>query len=414
MRVPSSQLPTRERGLMVMTGVALITSLLLGGAAGGSLLSSRGAAWEGTVARSVSAVEPAPATPTATPVPPSPPCWDDAETHGPVGPPVERWRFERGRTVFSAPVLANGVLFVGSWGGYLYAIDARTGADRWTYRTGRMVHAAPLTGAGLVYAADMDGTVHAVDASTGHPLWRVAARDYPAMALAGDALLVVSGKNGSAPAVAGDTVYVGGGNDDLIVQSLDASTGAERWRVHLTRHGLYALDTATGVERWQFGTETWVSAAPAVAGDWIYVVDEALHKVNAATGWERWRVPMERDIVVRHAVARSGMVHLVVDVSSQPADSAGVVSAWVYAFDAVSGAERWRFPTGSAVSSAPAVAGDTVYVGGDARNLYALNEATGEVRWQFDLGARLSTPVIHCGVLYVGLHGGSLVAIANS
>jgi eukaryotic-like serine/threonine-protein kinase len=108
------------------------------------------------------------------------------------------------------------------------------------------------------------------------------------------------------------------------------------------------------------------------------------------------------------------MIYLEIESSVRPTDGIGIISRWVYAFDDVSRAERWRFPTGSAASSMHAFAGDTVYVGSDDRNLYALDAATGEERWRLDLGARLTTPLVDCGVLYVGTYGGALVEVANA
>src|SRR5947207_2285217 len=44
---------------------------------------------------------------------------------------------------------------------------------------------------------------------------------------------------------------------------------------------------------------------------------------------------------------------------------------------------RWRFDTGDGVYSSPAVVGGVVYVGSDDRNVYALDAATGQERWRF-------------------------------
>jgi hypothetical protein len=44
----------------------------------------------------------------------------------------------------------------------------------------------------------------------------------------------------------------------------------------------------------------------------------------------------------------------------------------LYALDASSGEEQWRFQTGKAVQSSPAVVDDTVFVGSDDNSIYAL------------------------------------------
>src|SRR5690242_7896557 len=57
-----------------------------------------------------------------------------------------------------------------------------------------------------------------------------------------------------------------------------------------------------------------------------------------------------------------------------------------------------RMPT------APAeLAQRTLYVGVQDNNLYALNAATGEVRWRFETGGAVdSSPALADGVVYVG------------
>ena len=58
----------------------------------------------------------------------------------------------------------------------------------------------------------------------------------------------------------------------------------------------------------------------------------------------------------------------------------------VYALDAATGRPRWTYTTGGAVTSGPAVAGGTVYVGSYDRKVYALDAATGRPRWTYTTG----------------------------
>lgn len=50
-----------------------------------------------------------------------------------------RWQFHTGNTVHSSPTVVNGVVYVGSWDDYLYAVDAATGTQRWRFPTGGQV-----------------------------------------------------------------------------------------------------------------------------------------------------------------------------------------------------------------------------------------------------------------------------------
>jgi len=83
----------------------------------------------------------------------------------------------------------------------------------------------------------------------------------------------------------------------------------------------------------------------------------------------------------------------------------------VFAVDAATGKEKWRFRTRGGVQSSPAIAADgTVYVGTvlpDGR-VYALDGTTGAKRWEFPTGEDASSPTIAPdGAVYVGYAIGS-------
>jgi len=64
-------------------------------------------------------------------------------------------------------------------------------------------------------------------------------------------------------------------------------------------------------------------------------------------------------------------------VDSSPAVANGIIYVGsrdknLYAIDAVTGNEKWRFTTGDWVDSSPAVANGIVYVGSNDKNLYAI------------------------------------------
>jgi serine/threonine-protein kinase len=72
----------------------------------------------------------------------------------------------------------------------------------------------------------------------------------------------------------------------------------------------------------------------------------------------------------------------------------------VYAIDAATGAQRWRFETQTKapVNATPAVDGDAVYIGGWDRTFYALDAMTGRPRWSFDAGL----PIMDKALVYGG------------
>jgi outer membrane protein assembly factor BamB len=60
----------------------------------------------------------------------------------------------------SEPVVANGVVYVGSSDNNIYALNARTGAKLWSYPTGGPVGSSPVAD-GVVYVGSSDGNVYA-------------------------------------------------------------------------------------------------------------------------------------------------------------------------------------------------------------------------------------------------------------
>src|SRR5664280_2620698 len=151
---------------------------------------------------------------------------------GTVGNLGLHWTFTTGGAVSSSPAVADGVVYVGSFDGNVYALSATTGTLLWKYMTGDIVYSSPAVANGVVYVGSEDNQVYALNASTGVLLWKYAT---------GSSLF-------SSPAVANGVVYV----------------GSEDNRV-------YALNASTGALLWQYATEYIVESSPAVANGVVYV-----------------------------------------------------------------------------------------------------------------------------------------------
>jgi outer membrane protein assembly factor BamB len=61
------------------------------------------------------------------------------------------WSYATRNRVYSAPAVANGVVYVGSNDKNLYALNAKTGAKLWTYKTGSAVDSSPVIANGVIY-----------------------------------------------------------------------------------------------------------------------------------------------------------------------------------------------------------------------------------------------------------------------
>jgi outer membrane protein assembly factor BamB len=85
-------------------------------------------------------------------------------------PCAKLWNYPTG-TVDSSPAVVNGMVYVGSSDGNLYALDASTGALLWSYTTGGLFRSSPTVAKGVVYVGSWDHNVYALNASTGAKVW---------------------------------------------------------------------------------------------------------------------------------------------------------------------------------------------------------------------------------------------------
>ena len=83
------------------------------------------------------------------------------------------WQVTTGGPVTAAPVIANGIVYVGSSDGNLYALKESSGAPVWTYAAGSAIAAAAIYDPvlKLVYAGCANGTLYAVGATSGKLAW---------------------------------------------------------------------------------------------------------------------------------------------------------------------------------------------------------------------------------------------------
>jgi len=140
-------------------------------------------------------------------------------------------KYKTGAKVSSSPAvdgpLADGTVYVGSYDGYLHAVDPLNGKPKWTYKTGDKVSSSPAVGAdGTVYVGSGDTYLHAITAD-GKPKWTYKTEG---------AIFF------SSPAVGADgTVYVGSG--DGYLYGIGLSAGYVTSLLHLAQRMLARNET---------------------------------------------------------------------------------------------------------------------------------------------------------------------------
>ncbi len=309
---------------------------------------------------------------------------------------VVAWKYATGGPINSYPTIFNGVVYVGSNDGFLYAINVATGALLWSYSIGNEFGAAAV-GNGLVFASSDKGVLYALNASTGQLVWTHPGADSPTLV------------NG--------VVYVGYYD---AMYAVDARTGATLWRrsgllggsavfngrvyvLNSDNHTVDALNATTGDLIWQsmlvFGT-----GPLAVANDSVIVddgFDQALYALDAQTGAYRWGVGME-DLQSPVAVAY-GEVYFGIKLWRTD-------TPYVLQYNALTGAGGWVNSTAHYVYPL-LVANGVLYGSGEDNNLYAFNTDTGAVLWSHSIGTHPTTAALVNGSLFIGGSDGNLYAL---
>lgn len=210
----------------------------------------------------------------------------------------------------------------------------------------------------------------------------------------------------TSPSTDGERVFVVGDG----VLALAASDGRELWRaprvpgsrpsgtvvrgnrLFVGSNVAVAFDVATGRELWRTTIPSPVDyAEPGADDDAFYAIgdDDRVYAFDAATGAVRWtayvgstdHAGLPRGVVSADGVVYAAIVHR---NRIESARSSGVL----FALDAVSGREIWRYENGDGttergVLGAPVVTGDVVIIADPDDGAYiAVARATGRERWR--------------------------------
>jgi hypothetical protein len=143
------------------------------------------------------------------------------------------WRRRLPGGDLTAPVCANGRVFVGATDGTVSALDAANGEIIWQTSSNAAVLGPPAYWKGRVIFRSCDGVLYCLDASDGRLLGRAELAPEKRFVNIMDRLMsawplgggVVLGDNGTVYAAAGSTAA-----DGAIVAAVDVATGRLRWR----------------------------------------------------------------------------------------------------------------------------------------------------------------------------------------
>ena len=123
--------------------------------------------------------------------------------------------------------------------------------------------------------------------------------------------------------------------------------------------------------------------------------DFHLYAVDAHSGREIWK--FGTGLIHQPPAVRDGVVHV-----------AGIDN--LYALDAQSGTLKWTISTERERLTAPVIVGETILVGA-GRFLLALDSADGREKWRFEAGDKITAPALSEGTIYFWSEDGHFYAV---
>ena len=318
------------------------------------------------------------------------------------------WKFKTGGPIRSSAVIDDGLVFIGSGDGCVYAIELRTGTQRWRFQTGDEIEAPPCVVDGLVFAGSVDGSLYALEAKSGSLKW-----EYKTEGKIHSSVNWFYTKEG-----AGLRVLVG---------SYDGK--------------LHCVDGISGEFLWSYQTDNYINGAAALSDDGAVFggCDGLIHVIKTIDGTQRATINSDSYIAgsagIRGGRAYVGNydgVFVCADIQrakilwrykdgdlpifSSPAVGKNVVvfgsrDKRLHCLRSNDGKEVWSFETLGQVDSSPVICSDKVVVGSNDGRLYLLRLTDGKQLWSYQIGEPIvSSPAVTSGVVVVGCDDGYVYA----
>lgn len=347
------------------------------------------------------------------------------------------WRFVASNSITKNPLVAGGTVYVLNDDSTLYALHAADGRKLWEYPAGGTVPGTFAVEDGIAYGHSSSGHTYVLDASDGTVLWSLPGGgiasspadgvmcvvDYSGKEIRGLSVgagtkiwhTTISGNVAQDPVVADGIAYVSSGNGE--VHALRAGDGSIAWRASAGTGGIASLTVTGGTVyassddgylyalRASDGRRIWLSytgdsVTPAVVGDRVYIAAGGfLYALSVHDGAKLWEASTGNLIGTEPLIAGRSVC-----VSANDRD--------INAFSASRGQRKWTFRTGGEVLSPPAAEEGCVYFGSYDHNLYALRTSDGVKVWSFATGGQISaSPAAADGVIYAASMDGSVYAL---
>ncbi|RKU09487.1 hypothetical protein C6503_21255 [Candidatus Poribacteria bacterium] len=227
------------------------------------------------------------------------------------------WKFKTGGPLYASPVIANGILYIGSTDGKLYALDAKQWGIKWVFDAGDAIRYSAAVLGDRVYFSARNNKVYALNAKTGEKLWEFKSKNWM----------------DAPPVVADNKVYVGAFRSTIYV--LNARTGTLESR----------RDKTIQIRGIDYGC-----------------VNGVFRPVSPEHDAKLWRGQTAGS--ESYPATANGIVYI------------GARDGQLHAFDMASKTQTWAYQLGGFVEAAPAISDGILYAASGDGSVYAFTNAS--------------------------------------
>jgi outer membrane protein assembly factor BamB len=325
-------------------------------------------------------------------------------------------------------------------GSTVYKLTAKTGKLLWSFEAKRdpntppalsesFINNAPLVVDGVAYVCSQNGNIYALDASNGTPLWTFHSKTETTLLTIAGGLVYANGLDWNTN---NSYLYTINASDGTLhqhynMQGSDGSAVAalgvlDKVIYAVSTTGLYAFDAASSKQLWRTPISSQQNySAPQLIDGVLYIASSEIshhsatepqdsyeYAYNPTNGAMLWRSAKVNGFILSTPTIVNGAVYF------------GAQDGYAYALNARDGSLLWRVRAGGPVYPSPKTASRVVYIGetsnsGDNDFIIALNAADGSMRWYKKMRNYLGDPLaMEGGVLYFGTWDGVVHALNAS
>jgi outer membrane protein assembly factor BamB len=286
-------------------------------------------------------------------------------------PPAPLWSCDLGSPTWAPPVVADGLVYVGTQGGSFHAVRASDGQKSWTWTGPHRLDGRAVVSGEALFFVDGKNDLVCLNRADGAQRWRTALYD---AALAGRPLPdnPTFNRRTAIPLVLDGVVYCGSADGGL--HALDVATGEKLWR-HDAKAPVFSGVALHGADTLLFGT-----------------MDGSVVGLDRRTRRETLRARVGGGVVTTPVVAGGRLI-------------VGSRDYFIYGLDPADGAVGWKFSYWfSWIESTPVLADGLIYVGAsDYRRVTAFDPATGRAVWSTDVrGMDWGSPAVTKVSVFIG------------